>query len=450
MPRITRGLMSLLPLLALTATAVGAQSAQVQTYELSNGLKVILAPDPSVPTVAVNVWYDAGSRREPRGRSGFAHLFEHLMFQGSDNVAPGEHFSLITRAGGTNNAYLIVDNTAFHQTLPPNRYNLGLWLEAERMRSLRITEENLRREVEVVKEERRLSYENSPYGMSRLQAWFYLPYDSTNCFPYAHSQIGSVEDLDASSLADVQHFFDTYYVPNNATLTIAGSFDPDEARALVDEYFGGIPRSPDPPEVRCEDPFVNLPRRTTLADPNATLPAVMYTYGAVPARHPDASALNLLVSILAEGESSRFNQQLVREEQVAVQVDAFLWERLGPGLIWIFAVANQGVDIAGVERALDAEIERVRTEGVTQDELDKARNNYRANAIRELATANGIAESLQWSNHMLGDPLAYQRRIDSLDTITVEDIRRVANEYLSPDNRAVVVTTPAAGGASQP
>jgi zinc protease len=433
--------------LVLVATPAPAQQTEgglrIETYQLANGLDVILAPDPAATAVSVNVWYDAGSRREPPGRSGFAHLFEHLMFQGSENVEPGHHSSLVTRAGGTNNAYLIVDNTAFFQTLPPDRFNLGLWLEAERMRSLLVTEENMRREIEVVKEERRLSFENSPYGMSRLQAWFYLPYDSTNCFSYAHSQIGSVEDLDAATLEDVQHFFDTYYNPNNATLVVAGAFETGEARRLVERFFGGIARGPVPPTVRCEDPFVHLPVREELQDANATLPAVMYSYGTIPANHPDADALNLLVSILADGQSSRFNQRLVREEQAALQATGFTWERLGPGIVWIFAVANQGVEVARLESLLDEVIEQARREGVTQAELDKARNNYRASSIRDRQTAQGVSEALQWANHYLGDPRQMETRLERLAAITLDDLRRVANTYLVPDNRAVVVTVPA-------
>lgn len=439
-----------LALLLLTGSAISlaAQEIDLQTYELENGLKVILAPDPSATAVAVNVWYDAGSRREPPGRSGFAHLFEHLMFQGSANVPPGLHSSLVTSAGGVNNAYLIVDNTAFFQTLPPDRYNLGLWLEAERMRSLEITEPNLRREIEVVKEERRLSFENSPYGTSRLEAWFNLPYSPEGCFGYAHSQIGSREDLDASTLADVQHFFDTYYVPNNATLVVTGLFDPAEARGIIQNYFGSIPRSPEPPAVVCERPFTVLPASEEIEDSNATLPSVMYTYGTVPVADEDSDAINLLVSILAEGESSRLFQSLVRDEQVAVQVTGFPWERVGPGIVWLFAVANQGVDIGRVEAVMDETIAEVRDNGVTQAELEKARNNYLANSIRERVDVGGLAEAIQWANHNFGDPEAAFTRLDRIRSLTTEDLRRVANEYLVPGNRAVVITRPAAEGGA--
>jgi zinc protease len=444
----TRSLLCCLLVLA-PVTASGQQAAGIahETYRLDNGLHVILAPDPSATAVAVNVWYDAGSRREPPGRSGFAHLFEHLMFQGSENVPPGDHSALVTRAGGSNNAYLIVDNTSFFQTLPPDRYNLGLWLEADRMRSLRITGESLRREIEVVKEERRLSFENSPYGMARLQTWFYMPYDSTSCFGYAHSQIGSPEDLDAATLEDVQRFFEAYYLPNNATLTLVGAFDPAEARSLVRRYFGDIPRGGDPQAVECREPFRHLPARATLRDANATLPSVMQSYGVVPASHPDADALNLLVSILTDGQSSRLHQRLVRTEQAALQVVGFTWERLGPGLVWLFAVANQGTELGELERLIDEELERVRRDGVTPEELEKARNNYRASAIRERQTVMGRAEALQWANHYLGDPGAIETRMARLMRITPDDLRRVANTYLTPDNRAVAVTLPQSGGA---
>ncbi len=417
-----------------------------ESYQLANGLRVILAPDPAATAVAVNVWYDAGSRREPPGRSGFAHLFEHLMFQGSANVERGQHMQLVQRAGGSLNAYAMVDRTSYFQTLPPDRYNLGLWLEADRMRGLRITHENMRREIEVVKEERRRNYENSPYGDARLQAWFYAPYDPTGCFAYAHSTIGSPTDLDAAGLADVQHFFDTYYNPNNATLTVVGAFDAQEARALIQQYFGDIAAAPQPSSVACEEPFRHLPVRTTVEDRNARLPAVSYSYGTTPAGHPDADALNLLVSILTDGQSSRLHRRLVRDEQAALSASGFVWERHGPGLVWLFSVANQGVEVERLEQLIDEEIERVRREGVSAEELEKARNNYRASTVRERQTVMGRAEALQWHRDYLGDPGAMAERMERLMALTSDDLQRVANTYLTPENRAVVIALPATGG----
>jgi zinc protease len=367
------------------------------------------------------------------------------MFQGSENVERGQHMQLVERAGGSMNASITEDRTNYFQTMPPNRYNLALWLESERMRSLRITEENMKREVEVVKEERRLRVDNSPYGNAVLQAQYYAPYDPDTCFAYAHSVIGSMEDLDAAELEDVQAFFDTYYAPNNATLTLVGAFDPDEARALIEEYFGSVPPGSAPPPVECADAFGRLPSRQTVLDENATLPAYLVSYGAVPAGHEDSHALTLLTSILGEGESSRLNERLVREEQAAVAVQTLAsMRRDGPGLVLILALANQGVEIERIESLVDEEIARVREEGVSEEELEKAKNRYRADAARTRQTVLGRAEALQWHNHFLGDPGAINTEMERYMAVTVEDVRRVAERHLTDRNRAVVIAEPAA------
>jgi zinc protease len=430
------------PAHAQQADAAAAGDIPFEMYELGNGLRVILAPDANATAVAVNLWYDVGSRHERPGRSGFGHLFEHLMFQGSENVERGQHMQLVQRAGGNLNASITEDRTNYFQTLPPNRYNLALWLESDRMRSLRITEENMRREVEVVKEERRLRIDNSPYGTSQLQAFYYAAYDSATCFPYAHSVIGSMADLDAAELRDVQEFFDTYYAPNNATLVVAGAFEPAEARRLIEEYFAGIPRGHQPEPVQCSDPFRHLPVRRTVEDANARLPAVWMSYGAVAAGHADSYALSLLGSILGVGESSRLHQRLVRDERAALQAQAFTSLRRGPGLFLTLAIANQGVDVATLERLIDEEIQRVREQGVSAEELEKAKNRYRASAVFGRQTVMGRAEALQWHNHFLGDPGAIRTEMERYLAVTADDIRRVANQYLVPQNRAVIVTQP--------
>jgi zinc protease len=415
-----------------------------ESYELPNGLRVILAPDAASTAVAVNLWYNVGSRVERPGRSGFGHLFEHLMFQGSENVERGQHMQLIERAGGSMNASITEDRTNYFQTMPPNRYNLALWLEADRMRSLQITEENMRREIEVVKEERRLGVDNSPYGTSFLQALFYAPYDSTTCFAYAHSVIGSMEDLDAAQLVDVQAFFDAYYMPNNATLTVVGDFDRDEARQLIEEYFGPIPAGTPPPAVECSDPFRGLPTRQTVEDGNATLPAYIASYGAVRADEEDSHALTLLGSILGQGESSRLHERLVREEQAALQAQTMaMLRRDGPGVFVVLAIANQGVGADRLEQIIDEEIARIRDEGVTADELEKAKNRHRASTIRGRQSVMGRAEALQWHNHFLGDPGAIRTEMQRAMAVTREDIQRVAASYLADQNRAVVITQPA-------
>jgi zinc protease len=433
----------------LAAVPLAAQQAtpgdiSFEMYELDNGLRVILAPDAEATTVAVNLWYDVGSRNEPRGRSGFGHLFEHLMFQGSENVERGQHMQMIERAGGSMNASITEDRTNYFQTLPPDRYNLALWLEADRMRSLNITDENMRREIEVVKEERRLRIDNSPYGTAQLQAFYYAPYDSTSCFAYAHSVIGSMEDLDAAQLDDVQRFFDLYYAPNNATLVVAGAFDTAEARGLIEEYFGPIPRGQDPPPVECTDAFRGLPVRQTIDDPNARLPGMMISYGAVQTGHEDSHAITLLASILGQGESSRMHQRLVRGEQAALQAQTFAsLRRDGPGIFMVFALTNQGVEPSTLERLVDEEIARIRDEGVTEEELEKAKNRYRANAVRGRQSSMGRAEALQWHNHFLGDPGAIRTEMERYMAVTRDDIRRVAGRYLTEQNRAVIVAMPA-------
>jgi zinc protease len=445
---------SLLILLAAgiwVGTAEAQQGGDIpfETYELDNGLRVILAHDPLATAVAVNLWYDVGSRHERPGRSGFGHLFEHLMFQGSENVERGEHMQLVQRAGGSLNASITEDRTNYFQTLPANRYNLGLWLESDRMRSLQITEENMQREVEVVKEERRLRIDNSPYGTSNLQAFYYAPYDSATCFAYAHSVIGSMEDLDAAELVDVREFFDTYYAPNNATLVLSGAFDPQEARGFIDEYFAGIPRGTDPPAVSCTEPFSHLPVRQTVPDANANLPAAWISYGGVEAGHADSYPLSLLASILGQGETSRLNERLVRNEQAALQAQAFGMFRRGPGLFVTLAIANQGVEIADLERLLDEEIARIQTEGVTAEELERAKNRYRASTIRGRQSVMGRAEALQWHNHFLGDPAAIRTEMERYMAVTPEDIQRVARQYLDPNNRAVIITQPAGGAGEE-
>lgn len=438
--------LALVFLLAVPALAQQAGEVPFEMYELDNGLRVILSPDPSATAVAVNLWYDVGSRHERPGRSGFGHLFEHLMFQGTENVARGEHMQLVQRAGGSLNASITEDRTNYFQTLPADRYNLALWLESERMRALQITEENMRREVEVVKEERRMRIDNQPYGTTQLASMYYAPYDADTCFPYAHSVIGSMEDLDAAELPDVREFFDMYYAPNNATLTLSGLFDVNEARSLIDGYFSGIPRGSEPPQPVCVDPFRNLPVRQVIADQNARLPAFRASYGGVSAGHEDSYALSLLASILGQGQSSRLNERLVRQEQAAVNAGMFGIFRRGPGLVMVQAMANQGVEADRLGELIDEEIALVMREGVSADELDKAKSRYRANAVLGRQSVMGRAEALQWHNHFLGHPGAHVTEMDRFMAVTTQDVQRVALQYLRPDNRAVIITQPGAGG----
>jgi zinc protease len=390
----------------------------------------------------VNLWYDVGSRNERAGRTGFAHLFEHMMFEGSENAPKGEHSRLLRAAGASGlNASTSEDRTNYFQAVPSSRLNLALWLEADRMRALNVTAAQLANQQEIVKEERRLRVDNSPYGVS-LQRALTAPYSAEGCYPYSHDVIGSMDDLNAARIEDVQQFFRTYYAPNNATLTLVGDFDPAVARRLVQEYFAAIPRGPAPPPVECTQPFGGLPSRDTVLDANATLPAFMASYGAVPLGSPDSYPLELLAGILGNGASSRLNQRLVKQERAASFAVIFDDLRRGPGVVLVYARANQGVEAGRLEALVDEEIARIASEGITDAELQRAKNQTRAGFVRSLQTAMGKAEALQQYTLFHGDPARIRTAMDPYMAVTAADVQRVARQYLRPDNRAVVITLP--------
>ena len=432
--------------LALVATSLAAQApakVPIEKYTLENGLTVILAEDHSAQVVAVDVWYDVGSRDEALNRTGFAHLFEHMMFQGSENVKKAEHFQYIQRAGGSMNGSTAEDRTNYFQALPSNRLNLGLWLEADRMRSLAVTDSNFANQREAVKEERRLRVDNQPYG-SAIFEHSYAIYDSTTCFPYSHSVIGSMDDLNAAKTADVQAFFDMYYAPNNATLVVAGDFQPAEAKKLIQEYFAGIPRGTNPPPVECNATFNGGAKVKHVHDAQANLPAAIKVYRVPAYDHADYAALELLATIFGQGESSRLNRELVRENKAAVQAVTLLnpfGPRRGPGVFLNLAIANQGVKLDSVDALVAKQIASLVSDGVTAEELTKAKNIYRANAINSRQMALQLAESLQRATMFLGSPEALNTELARYDAVTVDDIRRVARTYLTPDNSLTLLVS---------
>ena len=419
---------------------------QLESYRLANGLSVVLAPDHSTQVVTVNLWYNVGSRNEVRGRTGFAHLFEHMMFQGSANVPKGDHFALIERAGGESNASTAEDRTNYYAMLPSNRLNLGLWLEADRMRALAITAENLENQREAVKEERRLRVDNQPYAGVIFEGLYALE-DSTRCFPYSHSVLGSMDDLNAAKVEDVKSFFDLYYAPNNATLVVAGDLDPTETRALIELYFGGIPKGQPAPPVDCQPSQDREEIRRPWPDPKATLPAVFMAYRVPPFNDPDYPPLALLTTILGQGESSRLNKTVVRTQRRAQAGFAGLslaGPRRGPGALMVTAIANQGIAVDSLEVALAAEVARIAREGVTAAELAKAKNGYVAGKIQQQQISYFLAEAIQEAAMFLGGPEKVNSEPARFLAVTVEDIRRVAAKYLKSTNAAVFVVTPGA------
>ena len=432
--------------LALAPALPGQEPGRLEheAYVLPNGLKVILAPDRSTQVVAVDVWYDVGSRNEVRGRTGFAHLFEHMMFQGSAHVEKADHMRLVEEAGGEVNGSTSEDRTNYYQVLPSNRLNLGLWLEADRMRSLVVNEENFTNQREAVKEERRLRVDNQPYTPAIFEGIYALA-DSATCFPYAHSVIGSMEDLNAAKVEDVKAFFDLYYAPNNAILTVVGDFEVAPTRALIERYFGSIPRGEEPAAINCAPRFNGGAIRKTWPDPLANLPGVLVAYRLPAYEHPDTPALNLLATMLGQGESSRMNRVVVREQklaQFAITLNNPFGPRRGPGFVLTLAVANQGVAADSLERGVVAEYRRIVHDGVTPAELEKAQNAYRTALITQQQQALFKAEALQSANLFLGNPSAVNDNWRKYLAVSVEDLRRVAVTYLREDNSLVLLITP--------
>ena len=438
-------------LLVLSATALVASSAAAQepaaikfeNYSLPNGLQVILAEDHSAQVTEVNVWYHVGSRNEVKGRTGFAHLFEHMMFQGSANVGKAQWSALIAKAGGINNGSTTEDRTNFFQTVPSNRMNLALWIEADAMRSLAVTKDNFENQRQAVKEERRLRMDNQPYAAALFED-SYAIFDSSSCFPYSHSVIGSMADLDAATPQDAAAFHSQHYGPNNATLVVVGDFQAAEAKKLISEYFADIPKGPTEGPVACNQKFNTGTVRRSIKDEKANLPAAIVVYRVPEYRSPDYPALELLSTIIGQGESSRLNRILAREKRSAVQAFSFIdpfGPRNGPGLFMAAALSNQGVSADTVDAQIEAEMARLVKDGVTEEELTKAKNQRRASIITERQHVANVAESLQSANQFLGSPDSVNTNSNRYNRVTVADIKRVAAKYLIPDNMLVLLVT---------
>jgi predicted Zn-dependent peptidase len=419
----------------------------IDTFSLDNGLRVVVSEDHSAPVVAVNVWYHVGSANEEEGRSGFAHLFEHMLFSETENLEPGAMDRLVTRAGGVYNATTSNDRTAYFEVLPSNRVNLALWLHAERMARLKVTAEAFETQREVVKEERRMRIDNQPYGQAQLV----LDTLSQTYAPYRHTVIGSMADLDAAETSDVATFYERFYVPSNAVLTVVGDVTAADVRALAEEYLGDIPggrRAPDLP------PFPATPRsdgerRAVVDDPFAQLPLLWVAYTIPPASHSDQYALDLLSSIFSVGESSRLRERLVNTERAALDLVSFVDRRVGPGTFRLGALPNQGVTIDRVEALVQEEIERLRTDGVSERELQKAKNAQRAALVAERLTVQSKATALQQALMDHGTPYRVNQEMGLYEAVTQDDIRRVAMSYLVPENRTVVVARPAQEGGDR-
>ena len=417
----------------------------IEQFTLENGLRVVLSEDRSVPVVSLCVYYDVGSRNEREGRTGFAHLFEHMMFQGSENVPKAAHFQYIFNSGGTMNGTTSSERTNYFETLPANQLPLALWLESDRMRSLKVTQENLDNQRNAVQEEKRLNYDNRPYSNAFLRLNELIYQNPAN----AHSTIGSMQDLDDATIEDIREFFRIYYAPNNAVLVISGDFDQAEARALVEKYFATIPRQPAPPPVDVSEPLEVAAPFETYLDPFAQLPALMLGWKAPARRTPDAYALTLASELLFEGESSRLYQRLVKGDQSVVAVQGGIGERRGPSSLYLFAIPKPGRTNEEIRGTINEEIARLASEGPSAEEMEKLRNTLLNDSVRGRQTTMYRAQRLAEYALYDGDPHLVNSEIDQYLNVTPEQIRDVVARYLHTDNHALIEVVPAPEGTAQ-
>ena len=431
-----RILFTLLTLALVTTSSVFGQMNKLayEEYTLDNGLHVILYQDKSTPIVAVSVMYHVGSKNENPERTGFAHFFEHLMFEGSDNIGRGEYDKYVQNAGGTLNANTTFDRTYYFEVLPSNQLGLGLWLESERMMHARVDEKGIETQRQVVKEERRQRIDNQPYG-SILEETFKRAY---TVHPYRWPVIGSMEHLEAAQESDYKQFYKDFYVPNNAVLSIAGDIDYAEAKQMIDKYFSGIPKSANAVyRPRVVEPPLAGEIRDTIYD-NIQLPAVIQAYRIPAQGTKDYYAVDMLSKILSSGESSRLYRALVDEQQKALFVGNFPLALEDPGISLSFGITNMGVDVYELEKSIDAEIKKVQDELISEKEFQKLRNQVETEYVTNNSRVAGIAESLATYYMFFGDANLVNTEIDRYLAVTREDIQAAAKKYLVPTNRVTL------------
>ena len=418
----------------------------IERRTLDNGLRVILSRDPRAPLVAVNLWYDVGSKHEKAGKTGFAHLFEHMMFQGSANVEKGQHFSLVQAAGGTLNASTWLDRTNYFETLPGHELELALWLEADRMASLlpAMTQEKLDNQRDVVKNERRWSVDNQPYGSwdEKMQELVY-----PESHPYHHSTIGSMEDLSAASLDDVREFFATYYAPNNAVLTVAGDFETDAAIEMIERHFGPIPTNaalPPPPDMTV-DPSIGGEVRETVPD-QVPLPRIYLAHRIPPFGTDAFDALDVAADILGSGRASRLYAALVREQKLAQDVSVFVFPIVGGASMFAaWVTARPGVQVETLEAATLAEIDRLAADGPSDADLERVRNLHAAHLAGSRERISERADRLSMYACLFDDPERINTESSRWEGVDAGRVSEALRGSLHRDNRVTLTYVPAEG-----
>ena len=414
-------------------------SVGLQSFMLDNGLQVFVVEDHSTPAFSLHFGFAVGSRDEDEGRSGFAHLFEHMMFKGSKNIPEGGHFKYIEGAGGQTNAFTSHDQTHYFDTLPSHYLDMALWLEADRLRSLEVTDENFENQRSAVKEEKALRIDNVPYAGAVLDFMAQI-WTGTG---YGHSPIGTIEDLEAATTNDAQAFFDRWYAPNNATLTIVGDVDFQDVRAKVQQYFGDIPRGQDRPAFPAVDHRQTSPMVKKVEDPLARQPLYVIGWKTAPQTHADSPALELLLNILLRGDSSRITKILKDEKQLVLE-SLSLGQDFGgvdAGSVTSAFIPVEGVGFEAIEKVVKEEIQKVKKRGITKQELEKAVNQVTVDTVQTFATNQGRAFSITKGAVLFEDPLHAMSELAAYRAVTAKDIKRVANQYLT-DNWLVLQVVP--------
>ncbi len=425
-------------LCVFTQNAAAQKSIAFEQYTLSNGLKVILHENKQTPIVAVTVSYHVGSKDEDPTRTGFAHFFEHLLFEGSEHIARGEYMKLVKENGGVLNANTFKDRTFYFEILPSNQLELALWMESERMLHAKIDDKGIETQREVVKEERRQRLENTPYGglldetMSR----------TFTRHPYKRSVIGSMDHLNSAKKEEFYAFYKKFYVPDNAILSIAGDINAQQAKEWIERYFGSIPRGATSLKRSVvKEPTQKKEIRDQVYD-NIQLPAVIHSFKTPALGAPEYHAVNLLATLLSEGESSRFQKSIVNTQQKALFVGAYPIAMKEAGVSLMFGIVNMGVEPKQLEESMEKEYERVRTELISQDEYDKLINQVENTFVNSLSTVEGIAETLSDYWMYQGDPGMVNREMEQYKKVTREEIREAARKYLVPSNRTSLFYLP--------
>jgi len=429
-------------------------SVPIEAYKLKNGLRVILSKDNAVPVVTVYIIYDVGARSEEKGRTGFAHLFEHMMFEGSANAPKGTHFAAVESNGGTLNGSTHPDFTDYFEILPSNKLATALWLESDRMRSLSINEENLKNQKEAVKQERRLSFDNQPYATAIVDVWPTLMFRN---WQNSHSLIGSFEDLNAASVDDVAKFFKSHYAPDNAALVIVGDIQIPDARKLIETYFGDIQAQPLPKRPDLTEPAGFESHTQVYKDPLARVPGVIIGYPGPKRRSPDYYALHMIDAILTGGDSSRFRMDLVKGKQSVIQYEAELGWPFASALDYrepepyaMYLLYNPKFTGDQIVAQVQDEISKLQTTPLDAKDLERVKTLVRAGVVRDLQGSLSRARALAQYELADGNPGLINTELDAALAVTAGQIQAAAKKYLTPDKRAVlqIVPAPNASGVS--